>query len=72
MFHVFLRLTYSCVCLCGLMVCVFPQKLQFFQEEKNKEIVALRQRIKELEENQRARGLDESRQKKKRSCLSRP
>lgn len=28
------------------------QKLHFFQEEKNREIVALRQRIKELEENQ--------------------
>lgn len=28
------------------------QKLHFFQEEKNREIVALRQRIKELEEHQ--------------------
>ncbi|XP_023132219.1 coiled-coil domain-containing protein 152 [Amphiprion ocellaris] len=33
---------------------VFKRKLQFFQEEKNKEILALRQRIKELEENQRS------------------
>ncbi|KAF0031236.1 hypothetical protein F2P81_015791 [Scophthalmus maximus] len=32
---------------------VFKRKLQLFQEEKNKEIAALRQRIKELEENQR-------------------
>ncbi|XP_041667584.1 coiled-coil domain-containing protein 152-like [Cheilinus undulatus] len=35
---------------------VFKRKLQFFQEEKNREIEALRQRIKELEENQRAGG----------------
>ncbi|XP_030005840.1 coiled-coil domain-containing protein 152 [Sphaeramia orbicularis] len=35
---------------------VFKRKLQFFQEEKNKEIVALRQRIKELEESQRGAG----------------
>ncbi|XP_022058791.1 coiled-coil domain-containing protein 152 [Acanthochromis polyacanthus] len=33
---------------------VFKRKLQFFQEEKNKEIAALRQRIKELEESQRS------------------
>ncbi|XP_014877837.1 coiled-coil domain-containing protein 152 isoform X2 [Poecilia latipinna] len=33
---------------------VFKRKLQFFQEEKNKEIAALRQRIKELEESQGA------------------
>ncbi|XP_024137897.1 coiled-coil domain-containing protein 152 [Oryzias melastigma] len=32
---------------------VFKRKLQFFQEEKNKEVTALRQRIRELEENQR-------------------
>ncbi|XP_078811731.1 uncharacterized protein ccdc152 isoform X3 [Oryzias latipes] len=32
---------------------IFKRKLQFFQEEKNKEITALRQRIRELEENQR-------------------
>ncbi|XP_028319327.1 coiled-coil domain-containing protein 152 [Gouania willdenowi] len=31
---------------------VFKKKLQFLQEEKNKEIGALRQRIRELEENQ--------------------
>ncbi|XP_029693436.1 coiled-coil domain-containing protein 152 isoform X2 [Takifugu rubripes] len=30
----------------------FKRKLHFLQEEKNREIVALRQRIKELEENQ--------------------
>ncbi|KAM4719176.1 LOW QUALITY PROTEIN: coiled-coil domain-containing protein 152 [Anableps anableps] len=36
---------------------VFKRKLQFFQEEKNKEIAALRQRIKELEESQRAGSL---------------
>ncbi|XP_015245940.1 PREDICTED: coiled-coil domain-containing protein 152 [Cyprinodon variegatus] len=33
---------------------VYKRKLQFFQEEKNKEISALRQRIKELEESQHA------------------
>ncbi len=43
-----------------------PQKLQFFQEEKNKEIVALHQRIKELEENQRARGFNDNRLKKRK------
>ncbi|XP_024918586.1 coiled-coil domain-containing protein 152 isoform X2 [Cynoglossus semilaevis] len=32
---------------------VFKRKLQFFQEEKNKEIMCLRERIKDLEENQR-------------------
>ncbi|XP_037835282.1 coiled-coil domain-containing protein 152-like [Kryptolebias marmoratus] len=36
---------------------VFRRKLQFFQEEKNKEVAALRQRIKELEENQSASSL---------------
>lgn len=61
-----------CVRLCGLTVCACPQKLRFFQEEKNREIGALRQRIRELEENQRARSLDDGRQRKKRSCLSRP
>ncbi|XP_040915227.1 coiled-coil domain-containing protein 152-like [Toxotes jaculatrix] len=45
---------------------VFKRKLQFFQEEKNKEIVALRQRIKELEENQRAGGLNDSRLKRRK------
>ncbi|XP_070781056.1 coiled-coil domain-containing protein 152 [Enoplosus armatus] len=45
---------------------VFKRKLQFFQEEKNKEIVVLRQRIKELEENQRASGLSDSRLKKRK------
>ncbi|XP_074473225.1 coiled-coil domain-containing protein 152 [Sebastes fasciatus] len=45
---------------------VFKRKLQFFQEEKNKEIVALRQRIKELEENQRAGGFNDSRLKRRK------
>ncbi|XP_042364690.1 coiled-coil domain-containing protein 152-like [Plectropomus leopardus] len=45
---------------------VFKRKLQFFQEEKNKEIVALRQRIKELEENQRVGGLSDSRLKRRK------
>ncbi|XP_044030080.1 coiled-coil domain-containing protein 152-like [Siniperca chuatsi] len=45
---------------------VFKRKLQFFQEEKNKEIVVLRQRIKELEENQRASCLKNSRLKKRK------
>ncbi|KAM6900854.1 coiled-coil domain-containing protein 152 [Lycodopsis pacificus] len=45
---------------------VFKRKLQFFQEEKNKEIVALRQRIKELEENQRAGGFNDGRLKKRK------
>ncbi|KAM3874394.1 coiled-coil domain-containing protein 152 [Diretmus argenteus] len=46
---------------------IFRRKLQVFQEEKNKEIGALRQRIKELEElpKQRASGLADSRLKKK-------
>ncbi|XP_065821377.1 coiled-coil domain-containing protein 152 [Labrus bergylta] len=35
---------------------VFKRKLQFFQEEKNREIEVLRHRIKELEENQRVGG----------------
>ncbi|XP_070845561.1 coiled-coil domain-containing protein 152 [Chaetodon trifascialis] len=45
---------------------VFKRKLQSFQEEKNKELVALRQRIRELEENQRTCGLNDSRQRKRR------
>ncbi|XP_068430825.1 coiled-coil domain-containing protein 152 [Clinocottus analis] len=45
---------------------VYKRKLQFFQEEKNKEIVALRQRIKELEDNQRACSLSDSRLKKRK------
>uniref|UniRef100_A0A8C4IP92 Uncharacterized protein n=1 Tax=Dicentrarchus labrax TaxID=13489 RepID=A0A8C4IP92_DICLA len=51
-------------CVCGLTV--YPQKLQFFQEEKNKEIVALRQRIKELEENQRPCGFNDGRLKRRK------
>lgn len=34
---------------------IFKRKLQFLQEEKNKEVAALRQRIKELEDSQQAR-----------------
>ncbi|XP_029921583.1 coiled-coil domain-containing protein 152 [Myripristis murdjan] len=45
---------------------VFRKKLQVFQEEKNKEIAALRHRIKELEEHQRAGGLIENRPKRKK------
>ncbi|XP_034752232.1 coiled-coil domain-containing protein 152-like [Etheostoma cragini] len=45
---------------------VFKRKLQFFQEEKNKEIVALRQRIKELEESQRGGSFSDSRLKKRK------
>ncbi|XP_041826415.1 coiled-coil domain-containing protein 152-like [Melanotaenia boesemani] len=45
---------------------VYKRKLQFFQEEKNKEIEALRQRIKELEENQRASSLSDSRLKRRK------
>ncbi|XP_059214237.1 coiled-coil domain-containing protein 152-like [Centropristis striata] len=45
---------------------VFKRKLQFFQEEKNKEIVALRQRIKELEENQRVGVFNDNRLKKRK------
>lgn len=47
-------------------MCVRPQKLHFFQEEKNKEIEALRQRIKELEEGQRARGVSDGRLKRRK------
>ncbi|XP_005725604.1 coiled-coil domain-containing protein 152 isoform X2 [Pundamilia nyererei] len=45
---------------------VFKRKLQFFQEEKNKEIFALRQRMKELEENQRASSILDSRPKRRK------
>ncbi|XP_073334559.1 coiled-coil domain-containing protein 152 [Pagrus major] len=45
---------------------VFKRKLQFFQEEKNKEIGALRQRIAELEENQRVCSLSDGRLKKRK------
>ncbi|KAM7369334.1 hypothetical protein PAMP_013609 [Pampus punctatissimus] len=45
---------------------VFKRKLQYFQEEKNKEIVALRQRIKELEDSQRVSGLNDSCVKKRK------
>ncbi|KAM9794092.1 coiled-coil domain-containing protein 152-like isoform X2 [Syngnathus typhle] len=44
----------------------FKRKLQFIQEEKNKEIGVLRQRIKELEDNQRIGNLC-SRSKKRRT-----
>ncbi|KAF3848778.1 hypothetical protein F7725_015275 [Dissostichus mawsoni] len=42
------------------------EKLQFFQEEKNKEIAVLRQRIKALEENQRVSVFRDSRLKKRK------
>ncbi|XP_047200344.1 coiled-coil domain-containing protein 152 [Hippoglossus stenolepis] len=45
---------------------VFKRKLQFIQEEKNKEIGALRQRIKELEESQRCSGVSDSRLKRRK------
>ncbi|XP_067430027.1 coiled-coil domain-containing protein 152-like isoform X1 [Thunnus thynnus] len=45
---------------------VFKRKLMYIQEEKNKEIVALRQRIKELEESQRVGGFNDSRSKKRK------
>ncbi|KAL6097152.1 ccdc152 [Pungitius sinensis] len=45
---------------------VFKRKLQSFQEEKNKEIGALRQRIKELEENQPGGVFNDSRLKKRK------
>lgn len=45
---------------------VFKRKLQFFQEEKNKEIFALSQRIKELEDNQRASSILDSRPKRRK------
>ncbi|XP_019739150.1 coiled-coil domain-containing protein 152 [Hippocampus comes] len=44
----------------------FKRKLQFMQEEKNKEIEALRQRVKELEDSQRVASLC-SRSKKRRT-----
>ncbi|KAF7217682.1 transcript variant X2 [Nothobranchius furzeri] len=43
---------------------VFKRKLQYFQEEKNKEISALRQRIRELEASQRASSLSDSKRRK--------
>ncbi|KAM4528213.1 coiled-coil domain-containing protein 152 [Odontesthes bonariensis] len=45
---------------------VYKRKLQFFQEEKNKEIGALRQRIRELEEHQRASSLADGRLKRRK------
>ncbi|XP_037547868.1 growth hormone receptor b isoform X2 [Nematolebias whitei] len=45
---------------------VLKQKLHFFQEEKNKEIAALRQRIKELEERARPSSLTDNRLKKRK------
>ncbi|KAM6902311.1 coiled-coil domain-containing protein 152 [Xenentodon cancila] len=45
---------------------VFKRKLQFFQEEKNKEVSALRQRIKELEENQLSSSLSDIRLKRRK------
>uniref|UniRef100_UPI0037E7DC1D coiled-coil domain-containing protein 152 n=1 Tax=Semicossyphus pulcher TaxID=241346 RepID=UPI0037E7DC1D len=46
---------------------VFKRKLQFFQEEKNREIEALRHRIKELEENQHVGGYNVNCLKKRRT-----
>ncbi|XP_061590497.1 coiled-coil domain-containing protein 152 isoform X2 [Cololabis saira] len=45
---------------------VFKRKLQFFQEEKNKEISALRQRIKELEETRLSSSLSDIRLKRRK------
>ncbi|XP_075885453.1 coiled-coil domain-containing protein 152 [Nelusetta ayraudi] len=45
---------------------VYKKKLHFFQEEKNKEIEALRQRIKELEEGQRACSVSDGRLKRRK------
>ncbi|XP_069015373.1 coiled-coil domain-containing protein 152 [Embiotoca jacksoni] len=45
---------------------IFKRKLQFFQEEKNKEIADLRQRIRELEEVQRSGSVIESRLKRRK------
>ncbi|XP_008302786.1 coiled-coil domain-containing protein 152 [Stegastes partitus] len=45
---------------------VFKRKLQFFQEEKNKEIAALRQRITELEESQRVGSFADGRLKRRK------
>uniref|UniRef100_A0A3B1IVG3 Coiled-coil domain containing 152 n=1 Tax=Astyanax mexicanus TaxID=7994 RepID=A0A3B1IVG3_ASTMX len=44
---------------------IFKRKLQFLQEEKNKEIEALRQRVKELEQ-QNLHSLSESRLKRRK------
>jgi hypothetical protein len=44
---------------------VCSQKFQFLQEEKNREVEALRQRIKELEK-QHASGFSDSRLKRKK------
>lgn len=43
-----------------------PQKLQFLQEEKNKEISSLRQRIKDLEEKQHTCSDNDSRLKRRK------
>ncbi|XP_061836787.1 coiled-coil domain-containing protein 152 [Nerophis lumbriciformis] len=45
----------------------FKRKLQFFQEEKTEQIEALRQRIKELEDNQQVGNPNDSRWKKRRT-----
>ncbi|XP_067340841.1 coiled-coil domain-containing protein 152-like isoform X3 [Channa argus] len=45
---------------------IFKRKLQFFQEEKNKEILALHQRIKELEESQRSSSCNSSSLKRRK------
>ncbi|XP_054613495.1 coiled-coil domain-containing protein 152-like [Dunckerocampus dactyliophorus] len=45
----------------------FKRKLQFIQEEKTKQIEALRQRIKELEDTQRVGSLNDNRLKKRRT-----
>ncbi|XP_051955471.1 coiled-coil domain-containing protein 152-like [Xyrauchen texanus] len=45
---------------------IFKRKLQFIQEEKNKEIEALRQRVRELEQ-QSLHGLIDSRQKRRKN-----
>nr|XP_057920652.1 coiled-coil domain-containing protein 152 isoform X3 [Doryrhamphus excisus]XP_057920653.1 coiled-coil domain-containing protein 152 isoform X3 [Doryrhamphus excisus]XP_057920655.1 coiled-coil domain-containing protein 152 isoform X3 [Doryrhamphus excisus] len=45
----------------------FKRKLHFIQEEKSKQIEALRQRIKELEDNQRVGSLNDNRSKKRRT-----
>ncbi|XP_075993062.1 coiled-coil domain-containing protein 152 [Genypterus blacodes] len=46
---------------------VYKRKLQFFQEEKKKEIVTLHQRIKELEENQRVCSLSDNSLKRRKT-----
>ncbi|RXN26972.1 coiled-coil domain-containing protein 152 [Labeo rohita] len=45
---------------------IFKRKLQFIQEEKNKEIEALRQKVRELEQ-QSLHGLMESRLKRRKN-----